>query len=71
MHIAKCNIVIDTYLSKQKITVISKICMCKPINHAFDECSLNEHKVQNQHMKEMLSKAFNKKQTTQNVSSKQ
>ena len=31
---------------------------------------LNKHKVQNQYMKEMLSKAFNIKQTTQNFSSK-
>ena len=30
-----------------------------------------EHKIQNQYMKEMLSKAFNKKQSTQNFTSKQ
>ena len=31
----------------------------------------NECQVQNQYMKEMLKKAFNRKQTTQNFSSKQ
>ena len=53
--------------------------MCKTISHAVSTCSfkyklcvffLNKHKVQNQYMKEMLSKAFNIKQTTQNFSSK-
>ena len=31
----------------------------------------NEHKVQNQYMKEILSKAFNRIQTNRNFSSKQ
>ena len=30
---------------------------------------LNKHKVHNQYMKDMLSKAFHRKQTTQNFSS--
>ena len=53
--------------------------MCKTISHAFNACSfkyklcfvfLKNHKVQNQYMKDMLSKAFNRKQTTQKFSSK-
>ena len=41
--------------------------------HLIINCVLfsNEHKVQNQYMKEMLSKAFGRKQTTQNFFSKQ
>ena len=34
------------------------------------DCSFNKHKVHNKYMKEMLSKAFNRKQTTQNFSCK-
>ena len=58
MHIAKCNIVIDTYLFKKKLARYPRY-DCKTISHAY------EHKLQNQYMKEMLSKAFDTKQTTQ------
>ena len=52
--------------------------MCKTISHAVYTCSLiincilfiNEHKVQNQYITEMLSKAFDKKQATQKISGK-
>ena len=41
--------------------------------HLIINCVLfwNDHKVQNQYMKEMLSEEFNRKQTIQNFSSKQ
>ena len=53
--------------------------MCKTKSHAVNACSFkcklwffkNEYKVQNQYMKEMLSEAFSRKQTTQNFPSKQ
>ena len=54
--------------------------MCKTKSHAVNACSFkcklwvffkNEYKVQNQYMKEMLSKAFSRTQTTQNFPSKQ
>ena len=52
--------------------------MCKTISHTVNACSfeyklcfvLKEHKVQIQYTKEMLSKVFNKSQTTQNFSKK-
>ena len=51
--------------------------MCKTISHAVYACSYKyklcfvlkmEQKIQNQYIKEVLSKAFNRKQTTQNFS---
>ena len=37
MHIAKCNIVINTCLSKKKFHDIQD--NCKTISHVFNECS--------------------------------
>ena len=40
MHIAKCNIVINTYLSKNKKQHdIQYTCMCKTISNAVNACS--------------------------------
>ena len=70
MYIAKSNRVIDTDIYFKKPMIYN---ICNTLNYAIDELilfkvNITTYKIN--HMKKIISKTFNRKQTTQNYSKK-